>query len=217
MRDKLDRYYTPDLFADACLSLAVRALAEQSGKTERVIRFIEPCTGGGAFLRAAERAGHIPVGGCDVDPDAPGLKLDGVERTPLNLYRPPRADLVITNYPYKMGPNGIRQLLQVGERAGAGLVATVARETVLYALVREGLAPAWAFGTTQRPKWEGPGRQSQTDFVATVLLCWPMGDVPKTDAIRVQHFKWKLKKALAPNRKRDRKKERSTTCQTLFK
>lgn len=69
-RDKLDRYYTPDALAMAC----VAALTEEGG--DRILSALEPSCGGGAFVRAPQSAGCPPplLSGCDVDNKAIGLR-----------------------------------------------------------------------------------------------------------------------------------------------
>jgi hypothetical protein len=66
-RDELDRYYTPDALAEACLSLMLGDLPWPD-----CLRFAEPCCGGGAFGRAARRLmpSRVRVKGCDLDPEA---------------------------------------------------------------------------------------------------------------------------------------------------
>lgn len=71
--DPLDRCYTPDPLADACVGV-VGDLAAQLGL--ELGRVIEPSCGGGAFLRAARKAwGPRPTIGVDIDANAEGLRL----------------------------------------------------------------------------------------------------------------------------------------------
>ena len=68
-RDGLDRYYTPQLCADACVSW----LPDSWGSTAA---FEEPSFGGGAFVRALRgRWPSVPVTGFDLDPDADSTGL----------------------------------------------------------------------------------------------------------------------------------------------
>lgn len=61
-RDALDRYYTPEPLAAACVGLL---------PSLRGVRVVEPSVGGGAFARALTARG-ADVLGCDIDPDAAG-------------------------------------------------------------------------------------------------------------------------------------------------
>lgn len=65
VRDVLDRYYTPDVLAVAC----VRALDLRPEPS----LVLEPSLGGGAFARAVRaRWPKALIQGVDIDPDAPG-------------------------------------------------------------------------------------------------------------------------------------------------
>jgi hypothetical protein len=69
-RDVLDRYYTPDALADACVQRLRWAYGLRSTAT-----VVEPSVGGGAWVRALLRHGVGAVDGYDLDADAPGLGL----------------------------------------------------------------------------------------------------------------------------------------------
>lgn len=62
--DPLDRFYTPQALADAVVDrLSPAALSW----------VVEPSCGGGAFVRALQRRGCLVLG-CDLDPEADGLR-----------------------------------------------------------------------------------------------------------------------------------------------
>lgn len=63
-RDKLDRYYTPDGLAEACVAVL---------KIRPGCMAYDPHVGGGAFARALVKAGARAVFVSDIDPEAPGL------------------------------------------------------------------------------------------------------------------------------------------------
>ena len=94
--DELGRSYTPDAVALAILQrLAERVPAGAS--------ILEPCVGGGAFIRACRRVlGPRYVCGVDVDPDAPGRA--GVDEFVVQSFGSvawaPAFDLVVTNPPF---------------------------------------------------------------------------------------------------------------------
>ncbi len=68
--DDLDRYYTPDGLALAC----VRRLAQEHHGVRVAERVTEPSVGGGAFARAVRSVlGRVRLTGVEVDPDAAGL------------------------------------------------------------------------------------------------------------------------------------------------
>lgn len=67
--DPLERCFTPDALAEACLDNVARYVDDPE-------LIIEPSVGGGAFVRAIrKRWPSCEVWGCDLDPDATGLDL----------------------------------------------------------------------------------------------------------------------------------------------
>lgn len=99
MRDPLDRWYTPDALASACVA-AVAAEIEASGPPRTIL---EPSVGGGAFARAIRtRWPDAHLTGVDLDPRAAGLALceRGVVANWCGLQPRPRADLVVGNPPF---------------------------------------------------------------------------------------------------------------------
>lgn len=72
-RDKLDRYYTPDGLAEACVAVL---------KIRPGCMAYDPHVGGGAFARALVKAGARAVFVSDIDPEAPGL-VGGANEAPM--------------------------------------------------------------------------------------------------------------------------------------
>ena len=92
----------------------------------------------GAFMGAASAAGWEVRGGCDIDPEAPSV-LDGrSEVASLGVWVPPQADVVITNIPFSGYHDRISELRRIGQQAGARVVVTLARLTVLEQVLRGG-------------------------------------------------------------------------------
>ena len=115
-RDKLDRYYTPDDFARAC----VQRMTIPEGA-----EVLEPSVGGGAFVRAVLRAtgGSAFVTGIDLDPDADGFTLcdtsipgDFLDYAPGLVS--PGYDVVVGNPPYAGADLHVRAALRVAPRVG---------------------------------------------------------------------------------------------------
>lgn len=105
LRERLDRYYTPDLLAAAL----VRRLPIQAGD-----RVFEPHVGGGAFARALLPTGCQLVVN-DVDPGAPGLALGHLARVGDALsYQGPAFDWVIGNPPYREAQAHVIKARQLG-------------------------------------------------------------------------------------------------------
>jgi len=115
-RDKLDRYYTPDVFARAC----VARMTIPEGAT-----VLEPSVGGGAFVRAvlAATRGTADIAAVDMDPDADGFTLcdeitigDFLDYA--DLLANPGYDLVIGNPPYAFAADHVRAALKCAPRVG---------------------------------------------------------------------------------------------------
>lgn len=104
--DDLERGYTPPAVVEACLDVVARYLYPVQRPPARIL---ELHVGGGAWVRAARaRWGERPwIGVADLDPAAPGLALDLVDRAevgdvldPRHLDRFPEPDLVLGNPPF---------------------------------------------------------------------------------------------------------------------
>ena len=178
-RDALDRYYTPDVVADAF----VRWLQVPAGLT-----VIEPSVGGGAWARAIRR--HAPachLTGVDLDPGARGLALcDEAIVGDWTTADVPQVGLVVGNPPYgEDAAEHVRRALTV-----APVVALLLRETFTqpasYAHLRDpvrrarlerrslildaGLALQWTW-----PERIAFGGGSGADSVLHSLLIWRRG------------------------------------------
>lgn len=117
MSDPLDRHYTPDALADAIVDWVAEFYAPEVA--------VEPCAGGGAFVRALRRRWPgVRLIGSDVDPDAEGLALcDDVRLGDCRRLVYPRGALVITNPPFTTQTDKARALsfgcAQAAIKAGA--------------------------------------------------------------------------------------------------
>ena len=115
-RDKLDRYYTPDDFARACVA---RMTIPEGAEV------LEPSVGGGAFVRAvlAATKGTADVTGVDMDAYADGFTLcdeitigDFLDYA--DLLANPGFDVVIGNPPYYCADLHVRAALKCAPRVG---------------------------------------------------------------------------------------------------
>lgn len=170
MRDKLDRYYTPDALARAC----VDALEGE----EEIRRVFEPSAGGGAFVRALHPVRH--VAGCDLDPAAEGLRLLGPRAVSADFLSlsPERCGVllsgpvlwVIGNPPYRDAEAHVRHALRVSDRHVAFLLRAsfLGSQKRVRGLWREtSLRKVWHIAP--RPSFTGDGR---TDGAEYALFWW---------------------------------------------
>ena len=124
--DDLDRYYTPDGLALAC----VRRLFGAHRTPWDGSHVLEPSVGGGAFVRALRknRGDTITITGVDLDPDAKGLALCDHAITgdfPAVVESlPKRQHLVIGNPPFT-GPEAIRHVEAAFNAAPRGIIAMI--------------------------------------------------------------------------------------------
>lgn len=101
-RDPLDRYFTPDAWADAVVSRWAAA-----GQIARLRCVVEPSVGQrSVWPRALRRAGYTGrIVGVDVDPDVSGAECDHLVRgdwceVGAEVLRAERPDLIVGNPPY---------------------------------------------------------------------------------------------------------------------
>ena len=191
-RDPLDRYYTPDALADMC----VRTLIERVGGCPTVV--LEPCSGGGAFGRAALRAGVIDVAGCDIDPAAaPGYPCD---RVAVEDWRPtmpqpaPGGGWVLTNPHYQGVYDTVATMRRLQRDVGARLLGLLLRATTIEQLMHRGDPPAALWVSDLRPRWGGPGGAdlASGDTCGSVLAVW--GRQPLTTAATIHALPaWRAK------------------------
>ena len=171
-RDPLDRYYTPDALADGCLA----ALIAWEGLSPGTL--FEPCAGGGAFGRAALRAGVPAVRGCDVDLAAdPGFACAPVpvaKWTP--HFAPARqgAVWIVTNPHYRGVYDTVAEMRALQARVGASVLALLLRATTIEQLVPGADPPAALWVSSLRPRWGGPGGAAlrSGDTCGSVLAVW---------------------------------------------
>ena len=166
-RDPLDRYYTPDALARACL----RAVAELVNNEPA--RVLEPYAGGGAFMRAARRMWpHVDVAGCDVDPEAPALTApEGlqVQVCPAAEWEPSPWPVpwVVSNPPYRDVYETVAEARALQARCHGSRLGLLLRATVLSRLMTSDDPPAHVFLARQRPRGleRGLGHAQAADVV----------------------------------------------------
>lgn len=168
-RDPLDRYYTPDALAEACLRFMEKELRYPPPLT-----VYEPCAGGGAFGRAAMRLRpQTTVRGCDPDPEAaPGYPVD---RCTVEDWQAPVAQCaVFTNPHYANVYDTIRTLRDLQWRTGAFYLGLLLRATTVEHLMHSGDPPFVLAVSRQRPRWGGPGGAALTssDTCGSVWALW---------------------------------------------
>lgn len=172
-RDPLDRYYTPDPVALACVD-ALRREAWMPASAS----VLEPSCGGGAFLRALKAAGVRDVVAMDVDPDAAGLTLVSsmvgdflTAEVPMTDERP---DWIIGNPPYTNVEAHILRALEVARVGVAMLLRVSTLEGVdRYRRVWSQHQPAYVWHLVRRPYFSGPtvvGKQ--TDNATYIFVVW---------------------------------------------
>lgn len=168
-RDPLDRYYTPDALALGCM----RALLAGAHVPDVVL---EPCSGGGAFGRAALACGVPSALGCDVDPEAaPGYPCD---RVPAAAWTPPisagQRVWIVTNPHYVGVYDTVAALRALQARTGAEVLALLLRETTIGQLMCSGDPPHALHVSAIRPRWGGAGGAglSSGDTCGSVLSVW---------------------------------------------
>ena len=179
-RDSLDRYYTPDALAEACL----REMQSVCwGRPPGLI--LEPYAGGGAFMRAALRLWPgVPTEGCDVDPDAPALAPGAglrVEVCPAAEWTPgpgPRP-WVVSNPPYRDVYDTVAEARALMQRCHGLRLGLLLRATALARLMASDDPPAQVFIARQRPRWGGPGGAAvrSSDSVDAVWCVWAVEPV----------------------------------------
>jgi hypothetical protein len=177
-RDPLDRYYTPDALARACLA----ALLADEGLPPGTL--LEPCAGGGAFGRAALRAGVSLVRGCDVDPAAdpgfPCARLPVSDWAPHVAPAPPGPVWIVTNPHYRGVYDTVAEMRGLQARVGASVLALLLRATTIEQLMPGADPPAALWVSNLRPRWGGPGGEAlrSGDTCGSVLAVWrPAGAV----------------------------------------
>lgn len=182
-RDPLDRYYTPDALARACL----RAVAELVNNEPA--RVLEPYAGGGAFMRAARRLwSHVEVAGCDVDPEAPALTApEGlqVQVCPAAEWEPSPWPVpwVVSNPPYRDVYETVAEARALQARCHGSRLGLLLRATVLSRLMTSDDPPAHVFIARQRPRWGGPGGAAlkASDSVDAAWCVWEREVVYRTE------------------------------------
>lgn len=169
VRDVLDRFYTADRLAAACVSVL---------PTAAPYRIVEPSVGGGAFVRASlSRWPNAEITGVDIDPEAAG-RFE-VERFLLGDWLtisrsdPPRnVDLVLGNPPYSHAEAHVRASLAVAPCVGMLLRLAFLEGQARAAFWREH-PPESVHVLSKRPSFTADGR---TDSAAYAFFVWRQGD-----------------------------------------
>lgn len=171
MRDRLDRYYTPDAVARACVAALPDRLLGIDG--ERPPWVIEPSCGGGAFVRALQARQCITYG-LDIDPDARGLgeaDANGVCDY-LEWYGPSfGAHVAVGNPPYRFAREHIEHTFSLG-MAGAFLLRLAFLEGQRRRAFWAEYPPSKVWVLPKRPSFTGGG----TDATASGFFVWDPAD-----------------------------------------
>lgn len=178
-RDPLDRYYTDDRLADRCIEWLLSRYPEP-------VVVLEPCSGGGAFGRAAMRAmDGLTVSGCDIDPDAaPGYPC---EQVAVADWRPDRdrwwPTWIVTNPHYDDVYATIATMRRLQRYTKASVLALLLRSTTIDRLLNADDPPHMIAVSPQRPRWGGPGGAALTsgDTCGSVLCVWGLGPGDQRD------------------------------------
>ena len=171
-RDPLDRYYTPPRFADAiCDYLAREGCMPAS--------ILDPSAGGGHLLaRARLRWPDAKTLGADVDPEATGhehcterwLHFDWLS-APVGG-APERADLVLTNPPYRGAVDHLERSIAAADK----WCVAILRGTILESDARVDFwrhHPPWrVLRCVQRVSFIGTG---SSDTVSPSVIIWRTG------------------------------------------
>lgn len=172
-RDPLDRYYTDDRLASRCIEWLLSRYAEPA-----VV--LEPCSGGGAFGRAAMRAMNAPIVlGCDIDPEAaPGYPCEQVAAADWRPEVGASAPVWIVTNPHYVGVyETITAMRCMQGRIGVDVLALLLRATVIEQVMNLRDPPTAMAVSSQRPRWGGPGGAGLTsgDTCGSVLCVWAAG------------------------------------------
>lgn len=170
-RDVLDRYYTPDALALACMPYVARPVA---------VRALEPHCGGGAFVRALRRrfpGAHLTT--CDID-DVP-VSSRGDEHVTgdfLSADLEGGYDLIVGNPPFRDPWSHVERALDLASPHGTvAFILPLAR--VCGSRNREWLRRRWP--STIAPISPRPSfRDGKTDMYEVALWVW---DVWDTDGV----------------------------------
>lgn len=168
-RDPLDRYYTPDALALGCIRWLDRVMGQP-------MRLLEPCSGGGAFGRAAlaEWPGTTVVG-CDIDPQAdPGYPCEQVAVADWQPGSARGITAIVTNPHYVGVYATVAAMRQLQARIGAAYLALLLRETTIGQLMAGDDRPHRIAVSPIRPRWGGPGGATlkSGDTCGSALMVW---------------------------------------------
>jgi hypothetical protein len=179
-RDPLDRYYTDDRLALACLQWLARRVAAPD-----VV--LEPCSGGGAFGRAGAEVWAVGALGCDIDPDAaPGYPCERVSAADWRpKLEPGQSPIIVTNPHYVGVYETVRDMRALQSALRAPVLGLLLRATTIEQLMNQGDPPHMMAVSSQRPRWGGPGGAAlgSGDTCGSVFCVWQRG--PLTTATTI--------------------------------
>lgn len=173
----LDRYYTPEALASACVS----TLGNLRG-----LRAWEPHVGAGAFARALRSRGAL-VHATDLDPAAEGFRDADTSWVGdfLAVDPPEGVDLIVGNPPFNAAEEHVRRALKLRPRYGVGFLLRLAflagqdRGTGLW----RDYPPVAVYVCSRRPSFTG-GATDSADYAWFVWDTIARGGTPRLDWIR---------------------------------
>jgi hypothetical protein len=179
-RDPLDRYYTPDALALGCIRWLDRTMGQPS-------HLLEPCSGGGAFGRAAlaEWPG-VTVAGCDPDPEAaPGYPCERVAAADWRPALVPGFTAIVTNPHYVGVYATVAAMRALQRQVRAGYLALLLRETTIGQLMASDDPPHRIAVSPIRPRWGGAGGAAlgSSDLCGSALMVWGRSPAASTTTI----------------------------------
>jgi len=162
IRLRLDRYYTPQDVADACVGTL---------PTLQGLHVVEPSIGRGSFALSCEVRG-ADIAGVDIDPDCPALQLGAVpvEIADFGVWTPARpVDWFAGNPPYAQAEQHTRRALSMARRGVAFLLRLAFLESVKRTPFWMEHPPSEVHVLDRRPSFTEDGR---SDSAAYAWFVW---------------------------------------------
>lgn len=95
---EFDQFYTQDSIAEKCLEMLIGVIKETALYTTN-IKFLEPSAGGGAFLRALDKANYHEYFAFDIDPHHEKVIRNDFLKDDLSEKLPTKEELVVIGNP----------------------------------------------------------------------------------------------------------------------